>query len=380
MDFSTDSKPILTLMNSIKNATRQGLDLQPTYQRGYVWNDDFKDKLIYSIIKGYPIGNINIRILDAVNEKNAKSEVVDGQQRLTTIYNFIYKDYVIKGEFARKIIVEIKNYLTPKGAVLDVSTLDTTTQKLLKKLSNKGTISLKYSQLPELIQDNMDAYNIALTNISNASDDQISEYFKFLQNQERLRAGEIINSLPATSLEQYLNKIINKEGFLTILNFSDDRREFDKIFYSIIGVFDKKISLGTTDKVIQEYVANSTTFTQPTTLQYINSMIDNINHISTLSTTYSLQTNKRYLKLLLLLAGFNFINFRVDTLEKLQKLEDINNKLSSFNSAKENIVAQTFTGFSDDDINKYRLVALVAKGAQRYDTVIKRMKILSTLF
>ena len=38
----------------------------------------------------------------------------------------------------------------------------------------------------------------------------IAEYFRFVQNQERLRAGEIINSIPDSQLEQYLLQIDTK--------------------------------------------------------------------------------------------------------------------------------------------------------------------------
>ena len=90
MNFTPAALPVQTIMNMIKNVSRNGLDLQPLYQRGYVWSEDFKYKLIYSIIKMYPIGSVSIRNLEEPNEKKAKSEVVDGQQRLTTIYNFIF--------------------------------------------------------------------------------------------------------------------------------------------------------------------------------------------------------------------------------------------------------------------------------------------------
>ena len=85
MNFSNSSVPVTSVLNSINTVNFGGLDLQPTYQRGYVWKDDFKDKLIYSIIKSYPTGNISVRVLKIPNAKGAKSEVVDGQQRLTTI-------------------------------------------------------------------------------------------------------------------------------------------------------------------------------------------------------------------------------------------------------------------------------------------------------
>lgn len=87
MTFSYDSRPIQTIVNQIKNFNkRDGIDLQPTYQRGYIWGKEFIDKLWYSIIKGYPIGNISLRVLSVKNAKGAMLEVVDGQQRLTSIY------------------------------------------------------------------------------------------------------------------------------------------------------------------------------------------------------------------------------------------------------------------------------------------------------
>ena len=111
MMFSNASIPITTAMNLIDTVNFGGLDLQPVYQRGYVWNDDFKDKLIYSIIKQYPIGNISVRVLENKNDKGASQEVVDGQQRLTTISNFIKGEYNVRNEWSRKIIEVIKEYL-----------------------------------------------------------------------------------------------------------------------------------------------------------------------------------------------------------------------------------------------------------------------------
>lgn len=77
--FSFDSRPIQTLINQIKNISkRDGIDLRPSYQRGYIWSSDFKNKLLYSIIRNYPIGNISLRVRTNRNEKGATYEVVDG--------------------------------------------------------------------------------------------------------------------------------------------------------------------------------------------------------------------------------------------------------------------------------------------------------------
>ena len=170
MAFSYDSRPIQTLINQISNYNkRDGIDLRPNYQRGYIWSSDFKDKLLYSIVKGYPIGNISLRVRANKNSKGAMQEVVDGQQRLTTIFNFVNKEYSIQGEMSRKIIEYIIEYLGDED--------DPKLERLKKRLSNKGKISLKYNQLPESIQNNILAYNISITNLTNASDDGIFPLF-----------------------------------------------------------------------------------------------------------------------------------------------------------------------------------------------------------
>ena len=145
-------------------------------------------------------------------------EVVDGQQRLTTIYQFVSDEYTIQGEVSRKIIEYIVEYMGEER--------DPKLERLKKRLNNRGKIALKYSQLPESIKNNIQAYNISITNITNATDDEISEYFRYLQNQERLRAGEIINSVPETQLEKYINAIADKELLLSKLSFSNARKQF----------------------------------------------------------------------------------------------------------------------------------------------------------
>lgn len=369
MSFSNASIPIGTVINNLNTVNFGGLDLQPPYQRGYVWKDDFKDKLIYSIIKQYPTGNISIRVLNTPNKKGAKSEVVDGQQRLTTIKSFIDNNYIIKSEWSKKIIVLIKDYFERAG-VKDVKV-----DKLVRKLDNKGNVSLKYNDLPEVIKGNINSYNIAMTYIANATDVQIREYFRFLQNQERLRAGEIINSMPATHLETFLDNLTDKDKFLDIIGFSDDRGEFDKIFYSIIGLFDGKISFGTTDKTIQNYAAKADS--PSIGLQRIQNMVEQINYISELDFTVVRMSRKRYLKYLLLLSGLGYVDFHSSTVEKLQTLKNIDDKLSVFFSAKANVVESEFSGYSHNVIEELRYIALLTKGGHTLSRVENRMQILA---
>lgn len=369
MNFSNSSVPVTSVLNSINTVNFGGLDLQPTYQRGYVWKDDFKDKLIYSIIKSYPTGNISVRVLKIPNAKGAKSEVVDGQQRLTTIRDFVSNQYIIKSEWSKKIIEVIKNYYESAGVQ------DETVHKLVKKLNNKGNVRLKFNDLPEIIKGNINSYNIPMTYIADATDQQVREYFRFLQNQERLRAGEIINSMPATNLEVFLDNISHKNMFLDIIGFSDDRAEFDKIFYSVIGLFDSKISFGTTDKTIQSYAAKAET---PTIgLNKVNTMVEQINSIISVGNSVLTATRKRFLKYLLLLSGLKLVDFSTNTVSKLKTLKNIDDKLSVFFSAKANVIEEEYKGYSEAVIEEMRLIALLTKGGHSLSRVENRMRILA---
>lgn len=362
VNFQPGSLPILTLMNDVKEARRGGLDLQPEYQRNYVWNDDFKEKLILSIAKKYPIGNITIRKMDEANKKGARQEVVDGQQRLTTIYNFINGELTIGYNTSREIVKETYDLYSNDD--------NRNIKKVLKKYNDNKKFKLTYDLLPESLKRIIDAFPLAVTSISDATDEQVTEYFRFVQNQERLRAGELINSMPESILEKYLLKINDKEKLLNIINFPDSRMEFDKVFYSLIGFLDKKINFGVTDKVIKDYVSEKSNDLSGDALLYVNNMINGLNEIGKLE-KLQISTNKRMLKFLLLLLAFDYIDYnQLD--QTLIKLNDINIKLSAFNSAKKDAVETTFIK-EKDLIETYRNIALISKGAHPFDRVYLRM-------
>lgn len=72
--------------------TNNLIDLKPTFQRECVWTDEDRYALIESISLEYPIGLImwNVReFVDADGVKCDNFDVVDGQQRLSTIFEYI---------------------------------------------------------------------------------------------------------------------------------------------------------------------------------------------------------------------------------------------------------------------------------------------------
>ena len=70
------------------------LTIQPEYQRNYIYADGKKDvAVIQSILKGYPIGLIYFTKVD-----EDKFEILDGQQRITSIGRFLTGKFAIIGD------------------------------------------------------------------------------------------------------------------------------------------------------------------------------------------------------------------------------------------------------------------------------------------
>lgn len=70
------------------------LTIQPEYQRNYIYADGKKDvAVIESLLKGYPLGLIYFN-----QTGNNAYEVLDGQQRITSIGRFVTKRFAVKDE------------------------------------------------------------------------------------------------------------------------------------------------------------------------------------------------------------------------------------------------------------------------------------------
>jgi len=97
----------------------------PEYQRDFVWSDEQKELLIDSIFRSIPIGNIFL------NERRGSPtyEVVDGQQRLTTIFKFLNDEFTYQGVLHSELPEEhqrridqyvIQTYITKYSKVSDI--------------------------------------------------------------------------------------------------------------------------------------------------------------------------------------------------------------------------------------------------------------------
>lgn len=115
--IKSNDTPIIDILRNINNGTIQ----LPDFQRGWVWEDNRIKALIASISNAYPVGaamfldatgdNVHFksRLFEGVDEKNSsvvpKILVLDGQQRMTSIYRSMYSKSAVKTvDFKKKPI------------------------------------------------------------------------------------------------------------------------------------------------------------------------------------------------------------------------------------------------------------------------------------
>jgi len=138
---------------------RRELQLSPKFQRRPVWSPQGKSYLIDSIIKGFPLPQFFIREKVLTKERKTVREVVDGQQRLTAILDFIDEKFTIA------------------------------------TIHNRTYGKTRFSDLPEEIQESFLSFPLAVNVLIGTNDPDVLEIFSRLNsysvplnNQEKLNA------------------------------------------------------------------------------------------------------------------------------------------------------------------------------------------------
>ncbi len=176
MEIRKDKKPLDKLFRR-----RDRYDLQPDFQREEVWADDKKKQLLDTILKEWDIPKIYLRVIDEEN-----FEVIDGQQRLNTIFAFYSNDITLSKDFS------------PKYG------------------------GLAYGDLPDKIKDIFDDYELDLVLISNASEDEIRELFQRLQLGVPLNSAEKLHAMSG-AMRAFVEKLA-KHKFLDKKTFLSKKR------------------------------------------------------------------------------------------------------------------------------------------------------------
>ena len=170
------------------NKRRKQINTNPDYQRPSVWTKSQKQLLIDSILRDYDIPKIYIHEV----EKD-KYDVVDGQQRIRTIWSFYDDEFPISKDADKVNGIDIANKT--------------------------------YSELSPEITDIIDSYNLDFVILNNKNEDEIREMFLRLQNGTSLKAQEKRNAIPG-NMRNFVKDIANHDFFYKV---KDSRFTYDLI-------------------------------------------------------------------------------------------------------------------------------------------------------
>ena len=192
MKMSKKPLPIATICSH-----QSRIDPTPDYQRPPAWSRKQKQLLIDSILREYDIPKMYWR---SVNRKDGvKYEVIDGQQRLRTIWEF--KD----GEFP------LAKDTDPVDGII--------------------VAGQKYADLDMEISTIFDAYPVDVVivddAVQNEEEDEVRDMFLRLQNGTTLKAQEKRNAMPG-QMRDFIKRLAS-HAFFKNCKFSDSRYTFDHI-------------------------------------------------------------------------------------------------------------------------------------------------------
>jgi hypothetical protein len=131
--FDTTKEDIRDILKKID----QGKLQLPDFQRDYVWGDEDVKSLLASIAKGFPVGALltletgghiefKARFITGAEAKPVAPEdlLLDGQQRMTSLYQSTYAKAPVRTRTPRNTFVERFYYLDIKKSVSDTADLE----------------------------------------------------------------------------------------------------------------------------------------------------------------------------------------------------------------------------------------------------------------
>lgn len=201
------------------------LSISPRFQRRTVWTTAAKSYLIDTVILGFPVPPIYMRIIKGSGKKPPVREVIDGQQRITAITEFVENDFAL----SRSIQSEYKGK--------------------------------RFDELPPAVKDRISSYSFICEVFQGISDEEVLAIFARLNtysvrlNKQELRNGRFFGPFKQASYDlaySHLtfwrnNKIFTETNIARMIEV-----EFtsELLIALIDGLQDKKKSI---DKFYEKY-------------------------------------------------------------------------------------------------------------------------------
>jgi Protein of unknown function DUF262 len=219
VDYDTKEYPVEVIVQKYSRGLKEDINeiYIPDYQRNMVWPDEHQSKFIESIFLGLPIPYVfvaDLRPEDEEEEDLARLEIVDGTQRIRTLYRFLENELRLCG---------------------------------LKKLETLN--NFKFSDLPLARQRRFNRATIRMIVLTEKADEEVRRDLF-----ERINTGSIalndmekrrgISPGPFVNLLEELAKDPKFEKLCPLSKASRDSREPEEFVLRFFAYLDKYKSFG----------------------------------------------------------------------------------------------------------------------------------------
>ena len=239
MNRTTYNPNLISIMSLKVQFEEKHLNLNDEYQIENMWNRQMKEDLIESIFMGMPIGSA--MVWDGPNGK----EVIDGLQRISTILEFMNSEFTLSPSQSKAICKMFSKELSLENTTMS--------KKYVRNIEENKNFRLKYSNLPLMMKNIFDIYQFLVIEIRGVDINTLRNYFIKVQNQESLKAGEIVRSIPENDFIKKISEYSSEEIFKSFGFYN--RKEMIKILVMLHGVFEGKLSFNAPDIKIRKYAS-----------------------------------------------------------------------------------------------------------------------------
>lgn len=210
-------KADLSVYELYRRHRRGRINLQPDFQRFYVWgNGQIASRLVESILLEIPVPVIYLS-----EEEDGTYVVIDGQQRLTALFNFLDNEYGLRGlevltDLNRRRFQDLPDDLQDKLENSTLRVIQIRKQshpdvrfEIFKRL-NSGSVKLNDQELRNCVYRG--AYNDLLTELANDADFQ--QLLGLKEPHNRMRDREMVLRFCAFQHSSHLNYKPSMKRFL----------------------------------------------------------------------------------------------------------------------------------------------------------------------
>ena len=174
MRRSSEPWPIYTV-----NTRKADINPKPPYQRGIVWSKSQKQLFVDSILRGFDIPKLYLR---TTTDQSYQWEIVDGQQRLRAIWEFLQGEYSVSDE--------------------------------ADPVEGRQIAGRFFDDLSVRDKDRFTSYPLSIVEFGEATDQEIEEMFIRLQNGVPLNSAEKRHAISG-KVRDFINSLASKHRLMT---------------------------------------------------------------------------------------------------------------------------------------------------------------------